>query len=524
MVSSLGIKASSVGLSKVNSVAVFFYVLFASQVVVVVCSAAGFFALAASLFRTSTSSSTQASNEVVREDSKVVSAGRVPNMSLVIYNTTTNASLDSKAQSHSYALYDTEDTSHLHFAAMRVDEASEVSLFSQTEYYVRENGTEALLRYEHPVDTNSESASYTEYDMNITLLRGVMMKNTTFVMHDTEKIRDIAFRRNRTCEYRTYACANSCFDRFTGVAEVLYQFGAHYNRISGADVLLMIGASYTVPTRRGGTYILLNHTVALASTVSEIDTYRTNETIFRSNTSTRANFLHDLDGDDRLDIILATENDRLFDDECSDGCDLSGGIYVMHGTADPYVFDTLEIRSGANAAVGRTYVHGFVWDVHAEDVNGDGCADILASLKPNSTSYEIHLYECVDRRTYPRTTVLHAGEAGRNDTQPVMIRVADLNGDGARDILFASTAPVLRADDEFSEVDFLSYEGSSHVGVIVQNVNSDGAATFDEARVMHRTEGTIIEMDVRSFGAYVEACLSLKTPANASAVECLRFA
>ncbi|KAK3284913.1 hypothetical protein CYMTET_7463 [Cymbomonas tetramitiformis] len=157
---------------------------------------------------------------------------------------------------------------------------------------------------------------------------------------------------------------------------------------------------------------------------------------------------HDIDKDGNLDVIVGTQG-GFFD--CEDDCDRAGGIYALYGTADPLLTDVVDIRNFSDGTVSGSNSFGYnhVLDLHVDDIDEDGDVDMVVSMKPNSTTYEIHLYLCNGNRSFSSTTVLRTGLANVSESQPRQVRILDMNNDGLKDVVFASTAA------EFVVVDFI---------------------------------------------------------------------
>ncbi|KAK3288010.1 hypothetical protein CYMTET_4502 [Cymbomonas tetramitiformis] len=157
--------------------------------------------------------------------------------------------------------------------------------------------------------------------------------------------------------------------------------------------------------------------------------------------------------------------------------------------------DEVKIRSFDDGYAG--YGYNFVWDIHGGDIDGDGDIDLVVSLKPNSTAYELHLYLCGEGpRNYSTTTVLHTGLADLDEAQPVMVRMIDFDGDGLQDVVFGSSTPTFISWALLEgHISTLDYEGPSSVGLITQRKSDGAKPAFSSAYEIHSTEHTVIKMD-----------------------------
>ncbi|KAK3242580.1 hypothetical protein CYMTET_47739 [Cymbomonas tetramitiformis] len=291
-----------------------------------------------------------------------------------------------------------------------------------------------------------------------------------------------------------------------------------------------------IKTREDSSFNLLGYAVERMDELDrENDTYSLGRALVTSNVTIRPTFIHDIDGDGYWDVAFGTQG-GFFD--CSDiaimsgECDVSGGVSILYGTEDVSAMDEVKIRDFDDGYAG--YGYNFVWDIHGGDIDGDGDIDLVVSLKPNSTTYELHLYLCDEGpRNYPTTTVLHSGLAGIDEAQPVMVRMVDIDGDGLKDVVFCSSSPKFISWDGFEgHISTLDYEGPSSVGLITQRKSDGAKPAFSSAYEIHSTEHTVIKMDTyppllnESAGADVstEIALSERTFGSSSQVECLKYA
>ncbi|KAK3234530.1 hypothetical protein CYMTET_55081 [Cymbomonas tetramitiformis] len=155
---------------------------------------------------------------------------------------------------------------------------------------------------------------------------------------------------------------------------------------------------------------------------------------------------HDIDKDGYLDVIVGTQGGFY---DCTDDCDLAGGVYALYGTADPSITQAIDVRNSSDGTVSELngFGYNYVLDIHAGDIDEDGDVDLVVSIKPNSTAYEVHLYLCDGGRFFPSTIVLHAGRANVTESQPRKVRMLDMDNDGMKDVVFASTAATQRETD-----------------------------------------------------------------------------
>eukprot|EP00854_Cymbomonas_tetramitiformis_P000205 gene205-369_t len=237
---------------------------------------------------------------------------------------------------------------------------------------------------------------------------------------------------------------------------------------------------------------------------------------------------HDIDKDGNLDVIVGTQG-GFFD--CEDDCDRAGGIYALYGTADPLLTDVVDIRNFSDGTVSGSNSFGYnhVLDLHVDDIDEDGDVDMVVSMKPNSTTYEIHLYLCNGNRSFSSTTVLRTGLANVSESQPRQVRILDMNNDGLKDVVFASTAA------EFVVVDFIyrwQYKGPSNISFVEQLQPVDGNLRFDHARIIHETEWSVFNMDAyppltsesdKLESNKTELAISQIRKDNISSVQCLQF-
>ncbi|KAK3249319.1 hypothetical protein CYMTET_41264 [Cymbomonas tetramitiformis] len=193
----------------------------------------------------------------------------------------------------------------------------------------------------------------------------------------------------------------------------------------------------------------------------DTSSYTISDNIIIRNALIRPLFIHDVNKDGFLDLAIGTQGNFY---DCENSCDKSGGIYVVYGTDNENEYTEIAVRDSSDGTsnVNNSYGYNFVWDIHGDDVDGDGDIDLVVALKPNSTSFEIHLYLYEEDKTYSSTTiVLHSGLANSTELQPVMLRMVDIDQDGLKDVVYVSTTPLITAwhgDSENSYVKDLNYE------------------------------------------------------------------
>ncbi|KAK3259164.1 hypothetical protein CYMTET_31824 [Cymbomonas tetramitiformis] len=237
---------------------------------------------------------------------------------------------------------------------------------------------------------------------------------------------------------------------------------------------------------------------------------------------------HDVDKDGYLDVIAGTQGNFY---DCEDDCDRAGGVYALYGTADPSITQAVEVRGPSDGTVNDFdgFGYNYVLDMHAGDIDEDGDVDLVVSIKPNSTAYEVHLYLCDGGRSFPSTIVLDTGRANVSESQPRKVRMVDIDNDGLKDVVFASTAAT-RDETDFAHI--WRYEGSSNISLVSQLKSEDAEIKFDTARVIHQTNFSAFDLDVyppltaqRSDLASntTELAISQKREDNTSSVQCIRF-
>ncbi|KAK3288857.1 hypothetical protein CYMTET_3681 [Cymbomonas tetramitiformis] len=484
---------------------------------------AGLISLLVDLTQPSSSSTSSSNTPIVGSPSTPVSRAA----KIIVYDGMTSlggTSADS-IRRDSYALYDPAYPYELRISVVEVADPEKVVIGTDAKYFARVN--ETLIEYVSSVDGDSQLT------VNIDHLTSVSMDDTsTLIGHRGEGAVDIY--RIAYSSDRKYAAYQHSYeeDKNSVATHVPFKFYTFYDNASKYQYENHTQTFAAVAVIAGSQ--LSRYTIRR---VRELSTYSysfefTDSNLYVSESaSIRSMFVHDIDGDGNLDIAFGTQADFY---DCDDSCDLSGGVYVLYGSHEADSQSAIAVRDADDGVKGAnsSYGYNFVWDIHGGDVDDDGHTDLVVALKPNSTTYELHLYLGEGNEAHSSTTiVLHSGYANLTEAQPVMLRVIDIDQDGLKDVVFVSTSAVFTTRENYgSYLTDLNYEGPSTVGVILQEEPSEGVLRFGSAYVMHATNATILKMDTyppstnQNGGVtQTEVALSESTIGNVSIVECVRF-
>ncbi|KAK3249297.1 hypothetical protein CYMTET_41242 [Cymbomonas tetramitiformis] len=486
-------------------------------------------------------------------------------MDLITYDAMTEN--QGEVLQYAYALYNPRYPYEMHLAVANVSDPSKVSLSLDTVYYVREGELDNLVAYPFKVETNYHGDMYTgttAVDISITHVV-TMMNASRLLFYDAEDICLVTYDETYTTRSNQYTLDNTySISSEMNSFHKIYDYGAHYNESAPEKKepmnVFAVSAKYYSFGRKSRVSVFMNYFVTRVSSTNYDEGAAMGAHLFEKNLTLRGMFVDDIDQDGHMDVLIGTQGNNTFFD-CDDECDLTGGLYALYGTANASKVDTVEVRGRKDGVVSvdGSYGYNFVWDVQGADVDGDGDVDLVVALKPNSTTVEIHLYLCDGPRSYTDTMVLYSGNAQKDEVQPMMVRVVDINGDGFLDVTFVSTTAVLSEREEHDRLVELSYEvsppikfvsvsnpetqpalitvlcvaclqGPSSVSVITQLKEHEHNARFEDALLIHETQNTIFKVDVyppkhnRTGGTdRAELSLSEKTVGNKSVAECLRF-